>query len=53
MKVICRVCQKKTIYNSTLGVYYCPNHGYETKFEDVHDYMEEMVTNLEQMRVLI
>jgi hypothetical protein len=53
LRVICRVCEKTAKFNTTLGVYYCPQHGYETKLEDLSEYLEEMVSNLEQIKILV
>lgn len=49
MKVICRVCEKNAKYNANLGIYFCPVHGYETKLEELNEYMTELVENLERM----
>jgi hypothetical protein len=49
LKVVCRVCEKHAQYNSNLGIYYCPQHGYETKLEEQTEFMMEMVENLERM----
>jgi ribosomal protein L37AE/L43A len=53
LKVICRVCEKNAVYNTTLGIYYCPQHGYETKLEGQNEYMDELVANLEQLEILV
>ncbi|UCE74787.1 MAG: hypothetical protein JSV56_03545 [Methanomassiliicoccales archaeon] len=53
MNVKCSVCEKNAQYNTTLGVYYCPEHGYETRLENTNEYMSELVENLEQMKILI
>ncbi len=49
LKVICRVCEKNAKYNANLGIYFCPVHGYETKLEELNEYMTELVENLERM----
>ncbi|UCE39724.1 MAG: hypothetical protein JSW00_00965 [Thermoplasmata archaeon] len=51
MKVICSVCEKYAKYNTTLGIYYCPTHGYETKLENPNEYINEMVENLEHIKI--
>ena len=51
LKVVCRVCEKNAKFNATLGVYFCPIHGYDTKLEDVNEYMSELIANLEQMEI--
>jgi hypothetical protein len=53
LKVICTVCEKHAKYNTTLGIYYCPSHGYETKLEDMEEHMGELVQNLEQMKIFV
>lgn len=53
LKVICSVCEKTAKFNTTLGIYYCPNHGYETKLNDHSEHMGELVENLEQMKVVV
>ncbi|MEE9150311.1 MAG: hypothetical protein V3U20_00565 [Thermoplasmata archaeon] len=53
MKVICEVCEKNAEFNTTLGIYYCPMHGYETKLEEINDYMNELVTNLEKLKIIV
>ena len=53
MNVICRVCDRNAKFNPTLGIYYCPLHGYETKLEEMSDYMGELVANLEQLDVFV
>lgn len=53
LKVICRVCEKNAKYNSTLGIYFCPKHGYETKLTDPNEYIGDLVSNLEQIRILV
>ena len=53
LRVICTVCEKNAKYNNTLGVYYCPKHGYETKLEDMTEYLGDLVENLEQMKVFV
>ncbi len=53
LNVICRVCEKNAIYNTTLGVYYCPSHGYETRLEDMNEHMDELISSLEHMQVSI
>jgi hypothetical protein len=53
LKVICSVCEKNAKFNTTLGIYYCPSHGYETKLNDLSEHMGEMVENLEQMKVFV
>jgi hypothetical protein len=53
LKVICTVCEKNAKFNTTLGIYYCPSHGYETKLNDLGEHMGELVENLEQMKVLV
>lgn len=53
VKVICTVCEKNAEFNTTLGVYYCPAHGFETKLEEPSEYMNEMISNLEQIKVFV
>ncbi len=53
LKVICSVCEKNAEFNSTIGIYYCPKHGYETKLEEPNEYIEELVSNLEQLEILV
>ncbi len=53
MKVICGVCAKNAEFNTTLGIYYCPKHGYETKLGEINDYMNELVTNLEKLKIIV
>lgn len=53
LKVICSICEKNAEYNSTLGIYYCPEHGYETKLEEQSEYLDELVTNLEQLKIFV
>jgi hypothetical protein len=53
LKVICRVCEKHARFNNTLGIYYCPSHGYETKLEDANEYINDLVATLEELEVLV
>ena len=53
LNVICRVCEKNAVFNPTLGVYYCPIHGYETKLEGQNEYMDELVANLEKLEIIV
>lgn len=53
LKVICSVCEKNAEYNSTIGIYYCPEHGYETKLTEQEAYLDELVSNLEELKVMI
>lgn len=53
MKVICRVCEKNAQFNNTLGIYYCPMHGYETKLENATEYINDLVSTLEQLEILV
>lgn len=53
LKVVCTVCERNAEYNTTLGVYYCPMHGYETKLEKLSEYMNELVENLEQLKLIV
>jgi hypothetical protein len=53
LRVICTECEKKAIFNTTLGIYYCPQHGYETKLQDPNEFMGDMISNLEQIKVFV
>lgn len=53
LKVICSICEKNAEYNSTIGIYYCPEHGYETKLAEPSEYLDELVTNLEQLKIFV
>jgi len=53
LNVICTVCEKNAQYNRTLGVYFCPHHGYETKLREAETYLNELVSTLEELKVMI
>jgi hypothetical protein len=53
LKVICRVCEKNASFNTTLGIYFCPKHGYETRLVEKNRLMSELVSNLEQIKMHI